>query len=345
MNEAFTVEFQRGGAAVNVRTASKTSVVFDQELDASPVEIAYALQHADLATKFRMDTVRRNRGWEPDKFFLKLTVDSGRLKFSGVDKNALPAGRYTFAVRASGLVTEPLQAPLEVRKNSTSALQFHFQDRFKLSVVEVAKFDPVTAGIIGSEQSNLDGMDIATWLGSQGPRIARKACLLNLLAQLRCTPSPQESLASKLEYIRFADVDRIYAGVSDDIVQGLQAACAQGTFVHEGVPAAAIHQDLLTRMNADRKDYTLDSYRQGGRNCLQLVIAKPNQAGQPYYADIDIDLGNPLWDLEGVFIHLGELLDPGKTDHLALYSSIRDSASKDFLYYTLAAAEAATGGA
>jgi hypothetical protein len=49
---------------------------------------------------------------------------------------------------------------------------------------------------------------------------------------------------------------------------------------------------------------------------MQVVVAYPE--GEPpdgrYYADVDIDLGNPLRDLEGFVIHIGELLSGGATD-------------------------------
>ena len=68
---------------------------------------------------------------------------------------------------------------------------------------------------------------------------------------------------------------------------------------------------------------------------MQIVVAEP-PAGfddPTVYADIDIDMGNPLWDLEGLIVHLSELLDSGKTDHLALYKKLKDSPAGEFLYY------------
>jgi hypothetical protein len=51
---------------------------------------------------------------------------------------------------------------------------------------------------------------------------------------------------------------------------------------------------------------------------MQAVVAVPKQANAPYYADLDIDLGNPLQDVRGFIIHITELLSDGVTDHLAL---------------------------
>jgi hypothetical protein len=55
------------------------------------------------------------------------------------------------------------------------------------------------------------------------------------------------------------------------------------------------------------------------------VIAVPpdDRAGRGVYADIDIDLGNPKRDLAGFFVHLGELMTEGQTDHLKLNKQLR----------------------
>ena len=112
------------------------------------------------------------------------------------------------------------------------------------------------------------------------------------------------------------------------------------------VPARnlALLLDSLMRLDieaADAKTFALTSFRQGGRNCLQIVVATPTD-GFPdptLYTDIDIDLGNPLWDLEGLFVHVGELLDSGKTNHFALHGKLDKGDTKDFLYYDLVEAK------
>ena len=68
---------------------------------------------------------------------------------------------------------------------------------------------------------------------------------------------------------------------------------------------------------------------------MQAVIAVPpgGDANRRHYADLDIDLGNPLQDVEGALIHFGELLTPGKTDHLKLAEKLATGATEDFMYY------------
>jgi hypothetical protein len=81
--------------------------------------------------------------------------------------------------------------------------------------------------------------------------------------------------------------------------------------------------------------HSLVSYRQEGRYCLQAVVASsPGGAGN-HYADLDIDLGNPLQDVQGLLIHLGEVLNPGYIDHLSRQKHFATGATADFMYYTV----------
>jgi len=73
----------------------------------------------------------------------------------------------------------------------------------------------------------------------------------------------------------------------------------------------------------------------GARNRMQLCAAIPpaTMASDRVCVDADIGLGNPLWDLEGLIIHIGELIDPSRKDHLALRDKLAGTASDEFLYY------------
>ena len=68
---------------------------------------------------------------------------------------------------------------------------------------------------------------------------------------------------------------------------------------------------------------------------MQVVVAAPSVATTPFCADFDIDLGNPLEDVDGFVIHMGELALGGDTDHLELHDALDKGAMTDFLYYTV----------
>ena len=70
-------------------------------------------------------------------------------------------------------------------------------------------------------------------------------------------------------------------------------------------------------LDLDTRHYTPISLREEGHRSMPAVVAKPDR-GTAYYVDLDIDLGNPLQDLEEIFIHVSELLSGDITDHIAL---------------------------
>jgi hypothetical protein len=67
-----------------------------------------------------------------------------------------------------------------------------------------------------------------------------------------------------------------------------------------------------------------------------MVIAVPPVGAPHTYADFDLDLGNPLQDVLGLVVHVGELLDDNPTNHLDLRRRLAKGKAADFLYYTVA---------
>jgi hypothetical protein len=58
----------------------------------------------------------------------------------------------------------------------------------------------------------------------------------------------------------------------------------------------------------------LTSFRAEGKPSMQVVVAVPPPDLAHTYAEFDLDLGNPLQDVVGFFVHLGELLDGKPTN-------------------------------
>ena len=156
-------------------------------------------------------------------------------------------------------------------------------------------------------------------------------------------PKARTGLNRAFEAVHFADVNRIYATADPGLNDILKSFVSADGWKGEGRPKHAIHKRLVTdalRRFPDLEgktedDFDLQSYRQGGRNGLQIVVAIPKFQHPVVYTDVDVDLGNPLWDLEGVFVHLGELLDGGPTDHFKVREKLGDALSPEFLFFTV----------
>jgi hypothetical protein len=67
---------------------------------------------------------------------------------------------------------------------------------------------------------------------------------------------------------------------------------------------------------------------------MQVICATHRASGR-VIAELDIDLGNPTIDLAGFVKHVGELIDPGRTNHLSLFPALAAGRTSDFLYYRL----------
>jgi hypothetical protein len=133
--------------------------------------------------------------------------------------------------------------------------------------------------------------------------------------------------------------DRIHAKVDRKLVDTLQdlADDPARPFFAEGKPHAPIHGRLLTAMpespDVRARFGGLTSFRAEGKPSMQIVVAIPPADLPHTYADIDLDLGNPLQDVIGFFVHLGELLDGKPTNHLDLRKPLGKTKAVDFLYY------------
>jgi hypothetical protein len=83
-------------------------------------------------------------------------------------------------------------------------------------------------------------------------------------------------------------------------------------------------------------DEGLRSFRAEGAPSLQLVMSTPQANFAHTFVDADLDLGNPLQDVAGLMVHLGELLNGTPTNHLDLARKLSKGKAKPYLYYRVA---------
>ena len=345
MNERIRVRLVQNGKQLAINSLTQEGVMLNNEADAWPRGMMLEFDANNPITKSRMDRIRTIRGWDPMQFNLNCMVDSGDLVFSGADHDTLPAGGYWIRLRIGDLVLPKRQTRVDLKTDGETLVQLDATEdpRTVELTDDVADFDPEIARVLLSTGTTIDGMSASDWLSNPTRRPRRKACLLNLLAKLRTAPTLTNPLITDVRRIFFCAVDRIFASVEANFFTRLDALARdpKKPFMAEGTPKSASHRDLLSLVqnrglesNVDR--YDLKSFRQEGRPSMQAVVGIPPSdfvAGR-YYSDIDIDLGNPLQDVQGLIIHAGELLDPGETDHLAMRKQLgNDKKIAPFLYY------------
>jgi hypothetical protein len=257
--------------------------------------------------------------------------EAGRLGFRG----NLPAGRFLARLAIAGLKLKSPRQRIDFSSDEHVVVSLQtVRDRRRVTLRDIG--DSSLRRVLTAPESRLDNQPVVDWLADARVRPPRKACLLNVLAKLRAVATPDGTLLDDVQHVFFADHDRIYARVSSGIGARLRAMVGQ-RFLSVGRPRADVHARLLDVVEARGwgrvQDFNLVSFREIGRPALQVVLAEPRAAGRDAFADLDIDLGNPLADLHGIIIHTKELIDPDATDHLALRQDLGTTPAGPFLFY------------
>jgi hypothetical protein len=343
MNEGFSIRLRRGGKVWPIDSLTKDDgLIFDNEVDAFPRSLTLEFDGVNAATTYRMNRVRELRGWNAGEFRLNLVEKDGMLFASGVDPDALPSGYYWFWLTIDDVIIPARKFYFHIDEDTSDTIVDVDvkQDPRDIELTEpIADFDDEIKRIIQSVDSHADTLSIPEWLDDSDPRPSRKACLLNLMAKLRTAPAAADALITTVNSVFFCGNERIYARVTPDLFVRLQALAddPDRPFYAEGPPTSSMHQKLLESIEehgwGSKTNYELWSFRQEGNPSMQIVCATPTIGGLPFCADLDIDLGNPLQDLEGFAIHMGELIGGGATDHLDLWKKLSKGATGNYLYY------------
>jgi len=340
MNESILVEFERGGElapVTSVRTTRsephETGIILSGETSASPRGFALSLRPRDEVTRLAIERVQRRLSWlHPRHFEVDATRQGERLRLEGVDAGALPPGSYELRFRVGGMQLQPLSRTIRIRKNKATVVLFREKATARTLRLNrsVEEFDEVSQSILKHPESILDGLSAAEWLTRKKHQDRRKAVLLNILAKLAALPSVKEPLNRMVQHVFFAELDRVYCAVSEEFHELVRRSFLHDAAVHP------THQRLLSRIpGGNAEHYTLHSYREKASSSLQVVVAVPKEGmkDRTHYSDMDIDKGNPGWDLKSFLIHVGELLDPRKTNHLTLHKKLATGKPSDSLYY------------
>lgn len=332
--EAFEFAFERRGRALPVTgLKAEEGIILDDETSAWPLGVALQLTPISAGTRVRWENIQRQQGWIGARTFgLSMSVRNGRLRFEGVKPKLLPEGTYQVSIFLGGYRFHNRVYEFTIPKDGAAVIIA--QDKPEKRRVrlnrKIEEFDESTLKIV--DASSIDGIGLAEWLRQDHRRDSRKACVLNLLAKLRTPIAGKPPLSDGVRRFIFADVDRVYAELEPRFVHRIMlpdAGFQEDSIIH------STHLRLLhfvpngtaAQLHTVREHVPTVS--------MQLTLAIPDDGDAPQYADIDIDLGNPFTTPLGFFIHAGELIDPGKTDHLNLHQKLLNSGCRDFLYYSV----------
>jgi hypothetical protein len=340
MNESFLLRFKKGTTYWDVTDVSKDNGLKFDELDAHWRQMTFEFDARDNPISHAaLNQVRSLHGWDPWRFDLNYVVDDGGIRFSGVDAYGLPPGYFWCRVAVENAKISSGKLNFRIKQDATDETVVAAvvpDDR----EVELALDDchDLDVGRLLDVASPLDGGSLKAWLESpHDPK--GKACALNLLAALRVRPNTTTPFIDLVEGVFQVEPDRIYATVEPGLHDWLETLSNDPSLAvyAEGPPHADIHKRLLGNLPvvADRTaGYGLLSYRAEGRPSLQAVVAVPPVGYPPrFYADFDLDLGNPLQDVVGFAIHMGELARATQTDHLTLWKDLKKTAAGDYLFY------------
>lgn len=345
MNEFIEIRFRKpNGTRLRVKRQLPGGIEFDEP---DPLErtVAFTIRGRSEATRYRMRRIAQIKGWEVGTFKLKVSVEDGSLILRGDDADSLPEGDYTLRVRVEEIKTRQTSSSVRLPHDGHATLDVETQTDDRDVDVDLADADNEIRRVL--DASTLDGQEVPDWLDDPDFRPTRKACLLNLLASLRVRPTTSDFLIGQVHDVFMAFNDRAYMKVDRGLLTRVEALVRHPTrpFYREGEPHAAIHGRLKELMPEPPEVKTRFgapiSFRGEGVNggpSLQMVILPAPADLAHTYAEFDLDLGNPLQDVTGFIVHMGELLDGKTTDHLELRKKLAKTPAGNFLHYTVVSA-------
>jgi hypothetical protein len=341
MNEFIEVRFQKNGRRLRIRRQRQGGIEFE-EPDAIERTVGISIDGRSEATRERMRSIRRIQGWDPGTFKLNVSVEDGSLILRGVDSHGLPEGLYRLRFEIEEAKTLGGFQSADVDHDGSAVVKVDIEMDDRRIDVDLGDCDSQIKAIL--DRSTIDGMAAADWVQDDDHRPTRRACFLNVLASLRTRPTLSQPLVALVHDVFLAANERIYANVDRTLLDQLKTLVDDPAkpFYAEGKPHAPIHGRLLDaipepiEIRARYKEML--SFRGEGRPSLQAVIAVPPPDLPHAYVDFDLDLGNPLQDVLGFVVHVGELLDGRPTNHLDLRKTLAKTKAGPFLCYRVVAA-------
>ncbi len=342
MHEYIEIQFRRRNRPYRItRQIAKGFEFAEPDPLIRTIDIGFA--PADDGSKFRVNRIRQIKGWTSEEFRLRVSTEDGSLVLRGDDEYSLPEGWYNITTTLGNAKVRKTPGRTEVKHDKHGLVVIDLELDERTIEVDLDEADPKILQVI--EASTLDGQPGMTWLDDSNIRPTRRACALNLLASLRVFPTLSVPLIDHVACLFKARDERTYVSISHEFYARVSELSEEHDKVYpEGAPRASIHKELIpalcefdpsAKAYFDEKD--LESFRAEGSPSLQMVIAIPKPGFDHRFADLDLDLGNPLQDVVGLAVHIGELLDGRPTNHLDLWKRLKQKKAKPYLYYKVVA--------
>jgi hypothetical protein len=334
MNESIRILFTQAGRELSVDTLPDGILLFG-ETSAWPRRTAFTLRPISPGTKAEVAKVRMRHDLGPKEFRVTIQgTESGHVLLGGLDSRGLPHGSWELAVNLypfGSYRAGRIQIPEDGQAVVTVPLG---AEPGSIAVRDVQEWDSEIVRVLGASgldhplSGELERENGISWVGNDTRRGRRRACALNVLAVCR-----ELDLIPHLRLIFFVEVDRIYAAVEPSFLSQLDSI----RFRAEGAPSHPIHERIFELLEVDRPRWEQLSFRQNRSPSLQAVVTRerPESAGpgSPVFAELDIDRANPGLDLLGFFVHTGEVVHPGRTNHIRLREKLAALPAERFLVY------------
>lgn len=131
-----------------------------------------------------------------------------------------------------------------------------------------------------------------------------------------------------VQHVQLNLVDRIFFRAKASLADAINELVADGSF--QSSFASSSHRKIRDVFPAVPAHNPLRSFRELKRPSLQIVYAEDYDAALA--CEMDIDLANPKMDVVGFFVHLAEVLRPGKTDHRGIRRALlKDPFTRKYL--------------
>src|SRR5262245_58886813 len=243
MHEYIEIQFRRKNKPFRINRQVTGGFEFE-EPDPPIRSIDIGFSAFDEGTKFRMRHIRQVKGWGPQEFRLRVSVEDGSLILRGDEEFSLPEGFYSVTANVDSSKVKKKPPRVEVKHDSHGVVTVDLELDERTIDVDISKGDPQILDVLA--RSIIDGQPGTIWIDDDDVRPTRRACALNLLANLRVFPSLSKPLITEVLCLIHGGDERTYAQISPAFCDRVTALSEDHDLVYpEGPPHASIHELLL----------------------------------------------------------------------------------------------------